>query len=82
MFWALEFVQDRTTQAPFPAADHIATHIVDRAFELGLIVYYAQGCADGVNGDLVMLGPPLIINEAQIDEMVGILETAVSDVLT
>ena len=81
LFWALEFVQDRATKVPFPAADHIATHIVDRAFELGLIVYYAQGCADGVNGDLVMLGPPLIINEAQIDEMVGILTTAVSDVL-
>ena len=81
LFWALEFVQDRTTKAPFPAADHIATHIVDRAFELGLIVYYAQGCVDGKRGDLVMMGPPLTINEAQIDEMVGLLETAVSDVL-
>ncbi|MBE2220154.1 MAG: aspartate aminotransferase family protein [Anaerolineae bacterium] len=81
LFWALEFVQNRTTKEPFSAGDHIATQIEDRAFELGLIVYYSHGCVDGMKGDLIMLGPPLIIDEAQVDEMVGILETAVSDVL-
>lgn len=81
-FWALEFVLNRATQEPFSPDDHIATRIVNRAFELGLIVYYSQGCVDGEKGDLIMLGPPLIINKEQIKEMVSILETAVSDVLT
>ncbi len=77
LFWGVEFVQDRTTKEPFPVKEHLAWHIWEEAFELGLIVYYSQGCADGVNGDLIMLAPPLIVNEAQIEKMVEILQTAV-----
>jgi adenosylmethionine-8-amino-7-oxononanoate aminotransferase len=81
LFWAIEFVQNRQTKEPFPAKKHLAWHIWERAFAAGLIVYYSQGCADGANGDLIMLGPPLTINEAQIEEIVGILQTAVYDEL-
>lgn len=77
LFWALELVQDRETKAPFPAARKLAQALHKAAFDLGLIVYYSQGVADGKNGDLIMLGPPLIITETQVDEMVGILATAV-----
>lgn len=76
LFWALELVQDKKTKEPFPVAKHAAWNIWKRAFDLGLVAYYSQGCADGTNGDLVMLGPPLIINKAQIDEMVPILAEA------
>lgn len=77
LFWALEIVQDRATKEPFPVARHMAWDIWKEAFDRGLVVYYSQGCADGTNGDLVMLGPPLIVNKEQIDEMVAILATAV-----
>lgn len=77
LFWAIEFVQDRESKEPFPASRGLAWKIWQRAFEAGLVVYYSQGCADGHDGDLIMLGPPLIINEAQIEEMVGILVEAV-----
>ncbi|MCB9422849.1 MAG: aminotransferase class III-fold pyridoxal phosphate-dependent enzyme [Ardenticatenaceae bacterium] len=77
LFWALELVQDRETKEPFPVSRHLAWDIWLQAFERGLVIYYSQGCADGTNGDLVMLGPPLIINKAQIDEMVAILAEAV-----
>lgn len=81
LFWGIEFVQDRTTTDPFPAKRKLCDRLWQRAFELGLVVYYSQGCADGVNGDIIMLGPPLTINREQIDEMVGILTTAVHDEL-
>ncbi|MFQ5421815.1 MAG: aminotransferase class III-fold pyridoxal phosphate-dependent enzyme, partial [Anaerolineae bacterium] len=81
LFWGLELVADRETKRPFPAQKHLAWEIWQAAFARGLIIYYSQGCADGVNGDLIMLGPPLIINRAQVDEMVGILAEAVADVL-
>jgi hypothetical protein len=80
-FWALEYVQDKATKEPFPHEEHIAWRIWQRAFDLGLVVYYSQGCIDGVNGDLNMVGPPLIINREQVDEMVAILAAAVTDVL-
>lgn len=77
LFWGIELIADRETAAPFPAKEKVARRIWQRAFELGLIIYYSQGCADGTNGDVIMLGPPLIINEAQIDEMVDILNTVI-----
>jgi adenosylmethionine-8-amino-7-oxononanoate aminotransferase len=77
LFWGIEFVADRETKAPFPKKDNLAWRIVREAFDRGLILYYSQGCADGVRGDLVMAGPPLIINEAQVDELVEILVAAV-----
>ncbi len=81
LFWGVEFVKDRTSTDPFPANDKLAWRIWQHAFDLGLVVYYSQGCADGVNGDIIMLGPPLIINREQIDEMVAILVKAVTRAL-
>ena len=52
-----------------------------RAFDLGLVVYFSQGCADGVNGDIIMIGPPLIINREQIDDLVDILAEAIKQEL-
>jgi hypothetical protein len=77
LFYGLEFVQDKTTKAPYPASRHLAWDIWEKAFERGLIIYYSQGCADGRNGDIIMAGPPLIINEAQVDELVTLLTEAI-----
>jgi adenosylmethionine-8-amino-7-oxononanoate aminotransferase len=76
LFWGIELVQNRKTKEPFPAKRHVAWDLWQRAFELGLIVYYSQGCADGTDGDLIMVGPPLIANEEQLDELVGVLSAA------
>ncbi len=73
LFWGIELVQDRDSRRPFPAAEGLARRLWNRAFELGLVIYYSSGCADGKNGDVIMLGPPLIINREQTDEMVSIL---------
>lgn len=77
LFWGVELVQDRTSREPFPAARGAARRVWERAFELGLVVYYSQGCADGKNGDILMLGPPLIINEAQCAAMVALFRDAI-----
>jgi adenosylmethionine-8-amino-7-oxononanoate aminotransferase len=78
LFWAVEFVADRDTKTPFPASRHLATALWRRAFEAGLVVYYSQGCADGVNGDVIMLGPPLIVTPPQVEEIVSRLAAAVT----
>ncbi|MEW5988896.1 MAG: aminotransferase class III-fold pyridoxal phosphate-dependent enzyme [Chloroflexota bacterium] len=77
LFWAIEWVEDKETKRPFPASRGLAWALCRRAFDLGLIVYYSQGCADGMNGDLTMVGPPLIIHEEQLDELVEKLAAAV-----
>lgn len=80
LFWGLELVADRATREPFPAQDKLAQRVWQTAFADGLIIYYSQGCADGKNGDILMLGPPFIINEAQCEEMVECLAGALTSV--
>lgn len=76
LFWGIELVADRATRRPFPQADRLAQRVWRSAFEDGLIIYYSQGCADGKNGDILMLGPPFIVNESQCEEMIDKLSSA------
>ncbi len=78
LFWAVELVKDRQTKEPFDAEDHLALEIWQRAFDLGLVIYYSQGCANGRDGDLVMVGPPLVVNQEQITEIANILTAAIT----
>jgi hypothetical protein len=78
LMMAIEFVKDRKTKEPFPRTGRFTERMVDLAFENGLVLYPGTGFVDGVNGDAVMVGPPLIIEEAQIDEIIDILEKTFS----
>ena len=46
----------------------------------GLVVWPNTGHADGINGDLVMLAPPFVITEDQIDELTRSLGRALTRV--
>jgi len=80
LMMAIEFVKDQKTKETFPKRDKFTERIVDLAFENGLVLYPGTGFIDGVNGDTVMIGPPLIIEEAQIDEIIDILERTFSKI--
>ena len=72
LLWGFEFVVDGDYTPP--AAEHnAATTFVDACFERGLIVYPA-GIAPLNNA--VLLSPPLTINEAEVDLLLTILESA------
>ncbi len=81
LFWALELVGDRDSKAPFDQQRKIAPRIKKAAFEAGLICYPMSGTIDGKNGDHVLLAPPYIISEAEIDELVAKLAGAMDQVL-
>jgi adenosylmethionine-8-amino-7-oxononanoate aminotransferase len=76
---AVEIVRDRATRAPYPAAARTAQRIQAEALARGAIVYASGGQAGG-DGDLLLLGPPLTITDAQVDEAVGILGDAIAAV--
>jgi adenosylmethionine-8-amino-7-oxononanoate aminotransferase len=71
---AIEFVKDQKTKEPFPRTAKFTERVIDSTFENGLVLYPGTGFVDGVNGDMVMVGPPLIIEESQIDEIIEILK--------
>jgi adenosylmethionine-8-amino-7-oxononanoate aminotransferase len=74
---ALELVQDRQSKAPFPAERRLWAKIKALAMEEGLICYPSGGTADGINGDHVLIAPPYIVSEEQLDEIVDKLGRAI-----
>jgi len=76
----LEFVEDRKTKKPFPPETKLANTVTTEAMRRGLIVYPGTGTADGVSGDHILLTPPYIIDEKQMDELASILDDSLSAV--
>jgi adenosylmethionine-8-amino-7-oxononanoate aminotransferase len=66
----VELVEDREGRRPFPRTGRAAERVIAQAKESGLILYPSTGCADGTNGDLIMLGPPFVITEIELAEAV------------
>jgi adenosylmethionine-8-amino-7-oxononanoate aminotransferase len=81
LFRGVELVADRDTKATFDPKRGLAARIKKEAFAAGLICYPMSGTIDGLNGDHVLLAPPFIIEDAQIDELVGKLSTAITKAL-
>jgi adenosylmethionine-8-amino-7-oxononanoate aminotransferase len=74
---AVEIVRDRASREPYPAAARMAQRIQAEALRRGVIVYASGGQAEGA-GDLVMLGPPLVITDEQVEETVSTLGDAIA----
>ncbi len=78
----VELVRDKNKKTPFARAQKISETITRRAFEQGLILMSGAGTADGVSGDHLVISPPFIINEEQIEELAVILEKVILEVYT
>lgn len=77
LFKGLELVSNRDTKTPFDTTLNIAKKIKAAAFDAGLICYPMSGTIDGKIGDHILLAPPFIMSDDQIDELVSKLKTAV-----
>jgi len=81
LFIGVELVSDKTTKQPFDVKLGLAAKIKSHAFERGLICYPGNGTADGISGDHVLLAPPFIITDDQLDELIEKLSTAIDAAL-
>jgi adenosylmethionine-8-amino-7-oxononanoate aminotransferase len=77
---AVELVEDKESRAPFAREAHVAERLTAAALEAGLVVWPNVGHADGKCGDLVMIAPPFIVTEEEIENIVDRLETALMTV--
>jgi hypothetical protein len=75
----IEFVADPETREPLPRSTAFAETFTQAALDAGLVVWPNVGHADGRTGDLVMLAPPFVVTEDQIDEMVALFARALRD---
>jgi adenosylmethionine-8-amino-7-oxononanoate aminotransferase len=74
---AVELVADRETKAAFPRATKLTEEIVAAARETGVLVYSGTGCADGTNGDMILLGPPFVVTEDELERIAAGLHMAI-----
>ena len=76
---AVEIVADRERRESYPGGEKMAERIQHEAMRRGVVVY-ASGGQDRGQGDLLLLGPPFTISDAEIEEAVGTLGDAISAV--
>ncbi len=74
---AIEIVADRSTLEPFPLDAKITDRITGAGLSRG-VFYYPGGTGDV--RDIICFGPPFIVTEAEIDQMVDVLHQCVEDV--
>jgi hypothetical protein len=82
LFQGIELVAERAGKTTFAPEKKLHARIKKHAFEAGLICYPGGATADGVRGDHVLIAPPFIITDAQIDELVDKLAAAVETSLS
>ena len=77
LFLALELVRDRATKEPFEPARRLAARIRAEGMAAGLLCYPMGGTIDGRSGDHVMLAPPFIVSDEELDLIVERLRQAI-----
>jgi putrescine aminotransferase len=70
----LEFVSNPETREPFPAAENVGVRVREAARRKGLLLRASHWMA--------VLAPPLTTTAEELDEMLDILEAALTEVLS
>lgn len=77
LFWGLELVADKSSKTPFEPGQRVHARVKKAALDAGLMCYPMGGTLDGARGDHVLLAPPFIVEERQLDELVAKLGAAI-----
>jgi adenosylmethionine-8-amino-7-oxononanoate aminotransferase len=78
---ALELVANRDAKEPFDPALRLHARVKAEAMARGLMVYPMGGTIDGKRGDHVLIAPPFIVTDAELDEIVARLAGALDGAL-
>jgi adenosylmethionine-8-amino-7-oxononanoate aminotransferase len=78
LFAGLELVEDRATKKPFDPKLRLHARVKRAALQAGLMCYPMGGTLDGVRGDHILLAPPFILENGQLDELVDKLHGAIT----
>ncbi|WP_286935897.1 aspartate aminotransferase family protein [Achromobacter sp. UBA4530] len=77
LFMGVELVQDRASKQPFDPELTLHARIKREAMARGLMVYPMGGTLDGRQGDHVLLAPPFIISDDELDQLTERLTGAI-----
>jgi adenosylmethionine-8-amino-7-oxononanoate aminotransferase len=80
LFVGIELVADRPTKAPFDPMLGVHARFRDAAIARGLLTYPMGGTVDGRAGDHILLAPPFIITEGDVERIVDHVAAAIDEV--
>ncbi len=80
LMWGLEFVQDKEKKIPFEPELGFSNRVMLQAMKKGLLLYPVSGLVDGKSGDGALVCPPLIINQDELDKLLGMLDETLADI--
>ncbi|MCK3842436.1 aspartate aminotransferase family protein [Pseudomonas sp. W15Feb34] len=70
LFVGVEFVESRSTKAPFRGGGAYAAALKQEALQRGLLIYPGSGTVQGTQGNHVLFAPPFITSEGELGQMV------------
>jgi len=80
LFWGIEWVQDKCSRRPLDPALKTHARLKAAAFARGLMIYPMGGTVDGLHGDHVLLAPPFVCSDQDIDTLIDFLAATAEDV--
>ena len=81
LFIGIEFVADKNSKEPFPAAWDVTHQITKEAFNRGLILLGGvTGLVDGIAGDHLEVLPPYTLKDTDVDFIVRTLKASIEQV--
>jgi adenosylmethionine-8-amino-7-oxononanoate aminotransferase len=81
LFFGLELVAERASKRPFAPERRLHARIKSEALARGLMCYPNGGTIDGARGDHVLLAPPYIVTDSELELIVDRLAAALDAAL-
>jgi adenosylmethionine-8-amino-7-oxononanoate aminotransferase len=80
LMWTVEFLADSEKRIPFPQEFLFSERVFEALRARGVMLYPGRGTVDGDSGDHILIAPPFVIEESQIDFMVDQLGASIEEV--
>jgi adenosylmethionine-8-amino-7-oxononanoate aminotransferase len=77
MVQGLELVEDKASKQPFPASFNAFDKLTALAKDRGLLIYPRRSL-NGLEGDHVLITPPLTVTAADIDDIIALLDDSLA----
>ncbi len=79
MLWAVELVKDKETKEPLPREKNAKMDIIMQCMMKGVFFYPGYYEDEQGRGDHIMIAPPFIITEEQIDQCTAVLRETLEE---
>jgi adenosylmethionine-8-amino-7-oxononanoate aminotransferase len=81
MLWTIEFAQEKSTRKPYPPERTVSQRIYESLNARGVLVYPMRGAAGDGQGDHILIAPPYVITNEQVEALTQALTAAAREVL-